>query len=303
MVAWLAGAHAPPRRPARCCDRESADDDRDDDPRLCMRFPHCRLTFPLADGQYPPCAETMRGVPGCSGARTRASSGSPERRDHLLRVGRAQLLGSASRWLPRHTVRAYSSGSAGLHRPGLEPAAHVLEAGAHAAAPRSPPARRSSRGPRSRPCARRRAARRPPRRPGGGSGRCCPSRRTGPRAGAPGRSAACRRANRASWSLIQWKTAFEKAASTGSSSSSSVRSRGRAPPPAARRRSARAPARSSRGRRRRPPRRPSRQPLEQQLRSPGRCRSRRPAPSRGPRSGSRSSTGRAISTCGAETRS
>ena len=40
----------------------------------------------------------------------------------------------------------------------------------------------------------------------------------------PGASAACRRAKRASWSPIQWKTAFEKPASTGSSSVSSVRS-------------------------------------------------------------------------------
>ena len=40
----------------------------------------------------------------------------------------------------------------------------------------------------------------------------------------PGAIAAWSRANRASWSAIQWKTAFEKAASTGASSVSSVRS-------------------------------------------------------------------------------
>ena len=40
----------------------------------------------------------------------------------------------------------------------------------------------------------------------------------------PGFSAACRRANRRSWSSIQWKVAVERIASTGSSSSSSTRS-------------------------------------------------------------------------------
>ena len=154
-------------------------------------------------------------------------------------------------------MRAYSSGSSGVHRPGLEPAAHVVEAGPQQPLLRLVREPRSSRGPRTRSCARRRAARRPPRRPAAGRRRCCPCRRTGPPAAPRGGARAWRRSNSASWSLIQWNTALEKAASTGSASSSSVRLTGSSTLHARlARRSARAPGRSSTARRRwpRPPR-------------------------------------------------
>ena len=108
------------------------------------------------------------------------------------------------------------------------------------------------------------------------------------------------RANSASWSPIQWKTAFEKAASTGSSSSSSVRFAWstvlRAGSSAARACSTIEGAESTattrpRGRRSSSIRvtRPEPQPASSTVSSP--------------RSGSRSSTRSAHSTCGPETRS
>ncbi len=60
------------------------------------------------------------------------------------------------------------------------------------------------------------------------AGRCCRRRRTGPRAGRRASGPRAAGAKSRSWSAIQWKTALEKTASTGSGSSSSVRSATRA---------------------------------------------------------------------------
>ena len=117
---------------------------------------------------------------------------------------------------------------------------------------------------------------------------------------APGLSAADSRWKRRSWSAIQWKTAFEKAASTGSSSVSSVRlwhstvarsggsaSRACSTIEGAESTATTCPSgsRSSSS----AVTRPEPQPASSTVSSP--------------RSGSRSSTALAISTCGVETRS
>ena len=105
---------------------------------------------------------------------------------------------------------------------GSQPAAGLGEAGARAAALRSPRRRRSSTIPvispkwRGELGARGDRRRSPPR-----ARRRCPRRRTGRPGGRPAAAprAGARRAR--SWSRIQWKVAVEKTRSTGSSSSSS----------------------------------------------------------------------------------
>ena len=192
-----------------------------------LRYEYACVSRPTHGDCTPLCAETkLPSRARCSGARSRAPAGRPQRRDHRLHVAARAAPPAGARGGGRGRPCAGTRPArSGVDRPGLEPAARPPRSRPRAGAPRSPRARRSSRGPSSRPGARRRAARRAdlvgqPR----GSASTLPSPPHWATSRPPGRSAAYRRANSASWSAIQWKTAFEKTASTGSSSSSSVRS-------------------------------------------------------------------------------
>ena len=277
-----------------------------DDLRLGMRSPTVVRRLRLAQTrEYPNCE--LRGnvcarVPGCSAARTRASADRPSAGPPPPRRARAAPRGAPRGGCRGRRCMANSSGSAGLtgqgwsqQRTSSKPAApqpllgllrggvvpgahevrHVLGVG----------------------------------RLGGdlvgqaAEGSMLPLPPHWATSGAPGRSAACSRSNRASWSLIQWKTAFEKAASTGSSSSSSVRLTGSSTLTRG------SPAKRSRACSiidgRRVGRHHARRPAADRAgaRSRGRCRSPRRARSRGPRAATGRAPGGPSPPAASETRS